>query len=558
MDSVVRLPVGDDPPGARLLYGYDVREGLRRLAAESVHCVATSPPYWGLRDYGTDPSVWGGDPSCEHEWVEEATVRKGSTNGRPDLGSTLASVGSEKTLAPGRSNDHGDRLGQYREDEHATCLRCGAWRGQLGHEPDPDLYVEHVVEVFREVHRVLRQEGTVWLNLGDTYCSAGGTRTYGSFDGAVGRGPSPRMRASGPGLKVKDLVGIPWRVALALQADGWWLRNALIWRKENPLPSPVQDRFSCTYENVFLLAKSSRYYFDLDAIRVPYTFGSYDGDGNFTPGQRWLSEDAADRKMSLTEGQLGTHAGPPRKFGRGQFNPSGKNPGDHWVTDEDPLASVPAEHRVALLEARVRELEATLQAFRSPEDVWDAPTQPFPGSHFAVWPQSIPERCIRAGTSEHGCCARCGAPWERVVEREDAQGNSSPSGGKKAAASQEVREAGGIGRLDGGRRAAEQSTFHNNPRKRVTPERVLRGWSATCECGKDAGLARCVVLDPFSGSGTTGRVALRLGRDYVGVDLNESYFPMAAARVRDEPPPDGPTPPEVGSVLDIFQGSQDG
>lgn len=555
IDKIVHLPIGDNPPKARLLYGCDVREGLALLASDSIHCVATSPPYWGLRDYGTSPSIWGGIPNCTHTWSYDKTVRKGNTNGRGDLGSALTSVDSIKTLAPGIANDHGDTHKQYRDDKYATCSNCGAWLGQLGHEPSPDLYVEHMVDVFREIRRVLRHDGTVWLNIGDSYNSGAsgsirGSTLTGGQDYQFKSKSNRFGRKITDSVKPKDLVGIPWRVALALQADGWWLRNDIIWRKENPLPSPVRDRLSCTYEHVFLLTKSPKYFFDLDAIRVPHTFGDYSSEGVFVPKQNWLSEDAPDRKMLQTEGQLGTYAGPPRRFGRGQYHPSGKNPGDHWRLEDDVWATMPSETRVAILETRVKELEDCLQRFSAPGDVWDLPTQPFHGSHFAVWPMAIPERCIRAGTSEHGCCSICGAPWERITHRRDAQGNAAPSGGLKAITSQETREAGGIGRLDGGRRSADQSTFHNNPRKRVAPLRNPRGWAPSCTC--NAELVRCKVLDPFSGSATTGRVALRLNRDYIGLDLNESYLSMAVARVQDNPPPMEPATPETGSVLDIF------
>jgi site-specific DNA-methyltransferase (cytosine-N4-specific) len=392
-DVRVPLPVGDDPPTGRLIYGTDVREGLRLLDDGSVHCVVTSPPYWGLRDYGVAPTRWGD------------------------------------------------------------------WEGQLGHEDTPALYVEHLVEVFREVRRVLRDDGTLWLNLGDSYAQG---RGHGHWTSRKDKGDEHGQRVAGfwaqkgaedVGLKPKDLVGIPWRVALALQDDGWWLRNDVIWHKANHLPTPVQDRFACSHEHVFLLSKSQHYFFDLDAVRVPHTSGTYDEDGTFTPSQQWHEDGAGSRKMDQTEGRLGSLAGSPRRAGRGLFNPNGKNPGD----------------------------------------VWKLPTQPFPGAHFAVWPEVVPERCVKAGTSEYGCCQRCGAPWERD------------------------------GRL----------------------------WEPTCPCTR-TGLTRPVVLDPFSGSGTTGRVALRLGRDYVGVDLNADYLSMATSRLLGEAVPEKDPPVPEGSVLDVF------
>jgi DNA modification methylase len=180
---------------------------LRAMPSDSVHCVVTSPPYWGLRDYGVPPRIWSSDPDCQHRWGSLSIRRKGSTNGRPDTHSTLVSVGASKTLAPGLDNDQtGTR--QYQTDRSAFCSRCTAWRGVLGLEPDYRLYVDHLVAVLREVRRVLRPDGTLWLNLGDCYA----TGPTGQARGLKAHGKA--------GLKPKDLVGIPWRVAFALQDDG--------------------------------------------------------------------------------------------------------------------------------------------------------------------------------------------------------------------------------------------------------------------------------------------------------------------------------------------------
>ena len=158
---IVPLPVGDNPPVAHLYYGESSLEVAKRLKTKSVHMIACSPPYWGLRSYGTEPQVWGGKADCDHDWADSSVVRKGSTNGRADTNSTLVSTGAPKTLAPGEQNDHGNTK-QCRTDPSCTCSKCGAWRGNLGLEPDPDLYIEHLVEVFREARRVLRDDGTIW------------------------------------------------------------------------------------------------------------------------------------------------------------------------------------------------------------------------------------------------------------------------------------------------------------------------------------------------------------------------------------------------------------
>lgn len=443
---VVKLPVGDDPPMAELHYGCDSREVLGRMPSNHVHCVVTSPPYWGLRQYGADPLVWGGRMGCDHRWGDPIEESRGA-KGHPGDKSTLS--GTQTANLSKVAAEHG-----------AFCEECGAWCGDLGLEPTPDLYVEHMVEVFREVRRVLRDDGTLWLNLGDTF-NAG--RSGGHPGGKAQWDPSQqkypgRSGVNAPGLKPKDLVGVPWRVALALQEDGWWLRNAIIWHKANHLPHPVRDRMVCAYEFIFLLSKSKRYFFDLDAIRVPHTYGEYEDDGTFTPAQQWLSEDPSrtDRKLDRTRGELGTFAGPPRRLGRGLYNPRGKNPGD----------------------------------------VWMFPTCPFPGAHFAVFPPVLPERCILAGTSAKGCCPTCGAPWRRVRG--------------------EVLE-----------------------------------WEPTCECGHEE-VVRPRVIDPFSGSGTTGMVALETGRDYIGIDPQGDYLDMAAARVVGDGPPEDSPEVEEGSVLDLF------
>jgi DNA modification methylase len=211
----------------------DVRAALRVLPAASIDCVVTSPPYWGLRDYGLPAQVWGGKADCGHDWIED--------------------------LAGG-----------------SKCSRCHAWSGQLGLEPSPELYVVHMVEVFREVHRVLKPEGTLWMNLGDCYNAATNAprRPSASRVGhwqTAGSMGDRRVRADG--LKAKDLVGIPWRMALALQADGWYLRSDVIWSKPNPIPEGVRDRPVRSHEYLFLLAKQPRYFYDVEAVREAVSGG---------------------------------------------------------------------------------------------------------------------------------------------------------------------------------------------------------------------------------------------------------------------------------------------
>jgi DNA modification methylase len=209
-----------------ILHG-DVRAALRTLPAASIDCAVTSPPYWGLRDYGLPAQVWGGKADCTHDWIEDPAYR-------------------------------------------SECRECHAWRGQLGLEPSPALYVDHIVEVFRELRGILKPEATLWVNLGDCYNAATNAPRRPSANRvgywqAAGSMGDRRVRAAD--LKPKDLLGMPWRVALALQADGWYLRTDVIWSKSNPMPEGVRDRPVRSHEYLFLLSKQPRYFYDAEAVR---------------------------------------------------------------------------------------------------------------------------------------------------------------------------------------------------------------------------------------------------------------------------------------------------
>lgn len=263
----------------------DVTKSLKSLDDEIIQTVVTSPPYWGLRDYGAE--------------------------------------------------------------------------NQIGQELNPDLYVETMVELFREIKRVLKNDGTVWLNVGDTYVGTGHKKDSKDPKYKDGRnGQSIALNNKVDGLKSKDMIGIPWKLAFALQADGWYLRSDIIWQKPNVLPSPVKDRPVSSYEHVFLLSKSKQYLYNYDAVKVPTT----DGTGT-----------------------------------------------------------------------------------RSLRDVWSVNTQPFPDAHFAVYPKELITPCILAGSNEND-----------------------------------------------------------------------------------------IVLDPFSGTGTTGIVALENNRNYIGFEINKAFAEMSIKRAKKE------------------------
>lgn len=318
----------------RLLIG-DCREKLRELPDASVHCCVTSPPYYGLRDYGT--ADWqGGDDSCDHK-NGTAHQQQGATSVRQ-----------------GRSNTEAQRNENFRD----TCGKCGATRidRQLGLEPTSDEYVAGMVEVFREVRRVLRDDGTLWLNIGDSYAGGGGfspdspsnqagskqTTHKGSIRGTI---------RPGNGIKPKDLIGIPWMLAFALRADGWYLRQEIIWAKPNPMPESVRDRCTKAHEQIFLLSKSSRYYFDAEAIAEP--------GADILPNGR-----------------------PAPRARYGGLLPSEAKGGMHRSDASATQTGVP------------RVVEAHIRNKRS---VWTVATQPFSEAHFATYPPALIEPCILAG-----------------------------------------------------------------------------------------------------------------------------------------------------------------
>jgi DNA modification methylase len=395
----------------RIIEG-DCRDVLRSLPVGSVHTCVTSPPYFGLRSY--------------------------------------------------LENGH--------EDKHR----------EIGLEPTPDEFVAALVAVFREVRRVLRDDGTVWLNLGDSYAGSWGNQgrkaergTQRSINGDMptpvldGRYPDAGSNTDaippGADYKAKDLLGIPWMVAFALRADGWYLRSDIIWSKPNPMPESVTDRPTKAHEYVFLLSKSARYYFDADAIREPHT----------------TADDSRNR-----EGYE------PRRL---EADSSIINGGARRTT---------------------RGASTWPEAGRNRRSVWTVATQPYAGAHFATFPPKLIEPCILAGAPERAC-GECGAPWVRVVERTSMVARPTP---KREAWQAEDEHA----------RTQTGGTMLEPPTSRTV------GFEPSCSHGD--GSASGVVLDPFAGAGTTGMVALRHNRSFIGVELSPAYADMARWRIRDDQP----------------------
>lgn len=431
--------------GSVRLYVGDVRKELAGMAAESVHVCATSPPYWGHRSYGTPPTVWGGDDACEHAWGDELPV-----------------IGNENRNDKGSLHSREGATSRNDATSGAFCLHCHAWLGSLGLEPTVGMFVEHMVKIFREVRRVLHPSGVALVNLGDSYAANGacggaspvGDREYRAQDRKAQEGMRNRVPN---GLKPKDLCMVPARVAIALQADGWWLRSEIVWIKGvsmceaysgSVMPESATDRPTSATERIYLLAKSAKYFWDSEAVREANASAAQAAHNERYAYEYKATTERSPNRVPGAQNHVGIHARP---------GTNGRNLRNAWYAPPDP------------------------RSLAGWTDAWVIGTKAFRAAHFATFSPKLAETMIRAGSSAHGCCSECGARWERVLELNPEYEKRLRSGG------------------------APRTT----------------GWRATCSC--DAEVVPCTVLDPFSGSGTCGEAAIRLGRRYLGIDLSQAY-----------------------------------
>lgn len=330
----------------------DARQRLKQLPGDSIQMVVTSPPYWGLREYSVSDTWWGGDPGCTHTPVD--FVKAGISGG-------LGVADFQHHYRPKRSCKGGPNFQIVADQHQAWCSECDAWRGQLGQEPTPEMYVKHLVEIFREVHRVLKPDGTVWLNIGDCYAGSGkglmGDKTQAPRAGekqATNKGTTVagiQKMAVPNGAKPKDLVGIPWMVAFALRADGWWLRSDIVWTKPNAFPESVTDRPTRSHEYVFMLAKGASYYYSREAVR---------------------EEAATSSKKRVAQATFDQQTGGPKDYATTGVNPN-------------------------------RSMRKALENFarnpgRQMRDVLVINTEPSPYEHYASFPLALAEICILAGS----------------------------------------------------------------------------------------------------------------------------------------------------------------
>lgn len=385
----------------------DCVEVMRDMEANSVHCCVTSPPYWGLRDYGV--------------------------------------------------------------------------AGQIGLETTPAEYIEKMLDVFAEVWRVLRPDGTCWINMGDSYaskppgCQNGGVSESSTLHGIRGitgtyretlrQSVGQKRNTISGGLKPKDLCGIPWRLAFALQADGWYLRQDIIWHKPNPMPESVTDRCTKSHEYIFLLTKAERYFYDAEAIKEP----------NSENSSKWGQ--MVPTKTADAQGKHGSSSAFTSRMSHDEC------------------------------------IEKYYTNGRNKRSVWTITTRGYSEAHFATFPPDLPETCIRAGTSEKGVCPACGAPWRRKLVKN-----------RQATRPGTTSKLTGDSLTDGNR----------DPGRHVTTV-TTTGWEPACKCGAGAPVP-ATVLDPFGGAGTTGLVADRLGRNAILIELNPEYCELARKRIIKDAP----------------------
>ena len=528
---------------------------LRGLPADYFHCVVTSPPYFGLRKYSGGEEIWGGDDNCQHEWTEKKKMH----NGRGDAQKS----GKFSVQEPVPDMDVIEHI----------CSKCGAWRGQLGGEPTPDLYIQHLIEIMREVRRVLRPDGVFWLNCGDSWAA---NRSYQvqqtKWQGMDGQEGTPARVPDG--CKPLDMVLIPEQLALAARTDGWYVRSIVIWAKGvscsdefngNPMPESVDGwRWIKHKVKVF----RSKHELDLQrhasddgigrttaVLNVRRERGAVDGwqdcpgcpkclpnDGYVLRKGSWRPTDSYEHILMLTKTnsyycdreavlERGVYpAGESRSGGNGHKS---LNTGS-WTTEG------------------LHNKDWNGNGGRNLRSVWEFPTTPGKFKHYAAFPPRLPELCIKSSTSEKGCCPKCGSPWARVVDKgftahDGDTATDYPEGtnaNRLALLRQAARQRGSEYSQTSRDRLNENgpSAYHSvtgqgidyagGHGNNIRPSSTI-GWLPTCTCDIQS-TEPCRVLDPFSGAGTTSLVCERLGLDSIGIDTSAEYIKLSEDRIADD------------------------
>ena len=484
----------------------DAFQVLKEFPKESIDTVLFSPSYWGLRDYSTVASL----TSKDREKVKSFQLERFEwfSTHYPQYKYEITEI---------RFNE--------RTKDYTGSVKAIFGEQALGLEPHPSQYIERMVELCRLLRRVLKKSGSMYVNMGDTYYGSPAGKTAGK--GRTGRfklgdkdqeerikgsrGVPDKGKLRSNWLQPKQLMLIPSRVAIALQDDGWILRNDIVWHKPNHMPSSVKDRLTNSWEHIFHFVKARKYFYDLDAIRKPHK--------NLSPSAKRSTYAKRDKECF-------------RHFGEGQDdriypNPLGKNPGDTITAYEgkfngfgveaekfgsprartqrksDGYENLPHRRRdYAIVHDWYKDHPLSGKG-KNPSDFLSIPTQPFPQAHFAVYPEAICEAPIKASCPAQICVA-CGKPRKRLVKgkRVDLEGWGPATKQHTEIPISTIRN--GKGRM--GKYVGETVGFS--------------------DCGCQKGFTPGVVLDPMCGAGTTLKVAHKLGRRWIGIDLNPSYVEM--------------------------------
>jgi len=372
-------------------------EVMQTFFSSCIDMAMFSPPYWGLRDYGKETeAIWGGNPSCQHEW-QSIKIIQDNLRFR------------DKKHEAQVSNQANEAIFSNPKVKQNICVHCNAWQGQLGLEPHPLMYIEHMVSICNEVKRIMKSSGSLYLNLGDIYYSSSGGKETKNPKRSIGFRRKDIENSNW--LQPKQLLGMPWRITIALQNEGWILRNAIIWYKPNHMPSSVKDRLTSAYEHIFHFVKSRKYYYDLDAIRQPHKAGTMA---------------RAKRQSFPNLKRIETLVQNPQTTDRGkgtmQPNLLGKNPSDIIKCKESSgiysfgSKSLPASLRVDAS----RSGHGTHRKGRNPGDFWVINTKPCPEAHFAVYPIAICEQPIKSSCPRDGIVLdpMCGSGTTLIASQE--------------------------------------------------------------------------------------------------------------------------------------------
>ena len=483
---------------------------LPTLPSEKFNCCVTSPPYFGLRDYGIEPVIWDEDKNCKHEWDNKTITLKhksGETN-------------------PGKESWYKDK-GASDDKGNCFCLKCGAWRGSLGLEPTIELYIKHLCDIFDQVKRALRKDGTCFVNLGDSYAGSGkgiGTdrskckESYSDND-------IKKSNWQDISILSKSLCLIPQRFVIEMVNRGWIARNVLIWHKTNCMPSSANDRFTVDFEDVFFFTKNNKAIFwtnekTLECIdkQPPGTKGIEGKDWEWRPCL--ICQDNSEIICSRCKGS-------------GKVKYSFWTGHDYWF--EQAFEAHTSTRWGGTNDSKCKDGEYALPNYKpgvrshkndySPQGrnkraVWTIPTKPFPEAHFAVYPETLIEPMIQAGCPRY-VYKKCGKARVKIYE-----GKSENAFNIGARDTREGRFKEKWGTTQKTRPHYEK---YQGDKEFAGEGRKFIGYT---DCGCNAGFEGGIVLDPFGGVGTTGKVAKKQGKRYIIIEIKKEYIDMANKGIR--------------------------